>query len=456
MTTVINTEKQKNPHLQKTADLEAAARSKFGGYFYLIGFVVTIYSSVELQQYNFINLAFLSLFLLATICRAIFIKQLLSADDDSLHIARQRFSLGYWLTAGFWLAFSFWVMFISRSFDVPAATLLLIGTALTYGGSAALTPNLKLLRQNTTIMTIPVVLGAPFLLGGIGWALGLLGLANYVFMLHNGKLQNQTFWRALEDNQKLKEQAKQLDDALKKAESASQAKADFLAAMSHEIRTPMNGVLGMIDVLSRSNLTEKQAQQVGIVKHSGEILLRIISDVLDYSNLSANKLSLINNPVSPRQVLDNLVFLFHSQAESAGLKLIAKIENNVPDVILSDEHRLQQILSNFISNALKFTEKGSITIELKSTKFFADSNEYQLRFSVVDTGVGITPEKQKSIFEAFTQTNRFDPNQRGTGLGLSISKSLVDLMGGQIHLKSEPGKGSTFAFEANFKIPGQQ
>jgi|GEM_PF-441888 len=229
------------------------------------------------------------------------------------------------------------------------------------------------------------------------------------------------------------------------AEAANRSKSEFLANMSHEIRTPMNGILGMADLISRTPLTEQQQRHIGMIKLSGDALLEIIDGILDVSKIEAGKLELDSHPFSLRDGLEATMSLMSARAHIKHLELACHIPPELPDGFVGDSTRLNQILVNLLGNAVKFTEKGEVFVRVAmESQTDADAC---LHFSVKDSGIGIPEEKQKLIFDAFTQadtstTRRFG----GTGLGLTICKELTVMMNGKIWVESMPGSGSTFHF----------
>ncbi len=388
---------------------------------------------------------------------------------------------GYYLVAILLTAFG-WGMAGYLLFPVNPAQQLMLGFVLAgiaSGGVLVMAPILKLYLFYLSIIIFPITLrfiqmGDDYivlaittvfyvvLMGSIGSRINKAFLKSLEVRFHNEsliKFMSQARNESDDLNEELSteiEQRKRIEKELQKAkevaEAASKTKSEFLANMSHEIRTPMNGVLGTLQLLQGSELTESQRQYVDIAYSSGESLLSLLNDILDFSKIEAGKLELELIPFDLHRLSNELTVLLKQKADERNVDLKAVMDEQVPAVIKGDPVRIRQILVNLMTNAIKFTEKGTVTINAKVIE--KKQEMVRIRIEVNDTGIGIAEENQRKLFNSFTQADGSTTRKYGgTGLGLAIVRQLVTMMRGRLGVDSEEGKGSCFWVEIAFEIP---
>ncbi len=289
-------------------------------------------------------------------------------------------------------------------------------------------------------MGLPDRSGISFILNSLETVMGTVALA-----LRNAFLME-------EQERIIGERTRDLENAVRDVEAASKAKSVFLANMSHELRTPLNAILGFAQIFQRKpDLDPAFREGIDIIHDSGEHLLSLITDILDSSKIDAGKMELLPEEISLPALINNIAAIGRSHAAEKGLEFHLDLKGALPSIVEADAKRLRQVLLNLLSNALKFTESGSVVLRIHA-QGDGEQGRQRIRFGVIDTGIGISEQQQARIFEPFAQAAKTRFKVDGTGLGLSISRRLVRLMGGDLELASRPGRGSTFSFSLAFRV----
>ena len=346
------------------------------------------------------------------------------------------FSASWGLLSAF--AFAWYGYFTWNSVLLTLCTL-----GISAGALVSLTPRLLYVAWHIPPILLPGLV-AGYYLGGDGPVISSMLLVYGGFLLIQGRHLTAEYAKAYNDR-------RMLESARKMAESANEAKSSFLANISHELRTPMNGIIGMTELALDTELSTDQRELLETARNSALALLRVLNDVLDFSKIEAKRVDLECFPFDLRRLVAESVQAFAPQARQKKLKLTYEIALRVPDGVMGDPIRLRQILDNLIGNAVKFTHTGAVQVRVGAENI--GTREASLHFTVKDTGIGIEPEKQELIFQAFSQADgSMTRRYGGTGLGLTISARLVEMMKGRIWVESAPGKGSAFHFTARFGV----
>lgn len=433
---------------REQAQRDLIIQSRWGGCFYFVGLIGMLILEPVLWQPLPPLLALVTGFALLVWYRR---SLSLRVESESTATLYPKVSAAMFVNQVLWSTFACWM--ISQMPSFGASVGLLLGASSCYAAGTVMRTisDRRLQVPALMIFFVPQAIALVIFLPSLESFSGIGMMATFLFFVQGlGKGQSLTYAAALETAQRLQLQSTALEQARNEAMQGSQAKSRFLSHMSHEIRTPLQSIIGTAELLEHTLTDHAQLQHVGTLRHASRLLMGLINDILDFSKITSDSLKLTIAPFDLAALMENLYTIMQPIAANKGLQLRCEIARDVPRHLEGDQLRLQQILVNLLNNAVKFSHSGEIVWRVKAMNI--DGTSLKLHCEIIDQGVGIAESDLERIFDQFTQVESFHGELRGTGLGLSICKRLVTLMQGEIGVKSELGKGSTFWFTLPLKI----
>lgn len=432
---------------RQQADLDLLSQSGMGGLFFTIGAVAL--SAVEplIWQSPWVAAMFLTLLAVMMAIRLYFYFTLPAMTGFVLPKLYYLCLLG---NAGVWGIYATWIVSLPPEPNASSAITLTLSAGAACGGSVAMAMNLRLARALMLLYIVPLVLY--LLLNPYKPQLFTLGFLLIIFLVYLYSLsskQNQSYWKMIGNTEKLRKQTQELVEARNEAVKANNARTEFLGHISQEIRTPLNGILGVAETLGNTPLDPYQQDQVNVILQSARLVQGLINDVMDFSQVNAGNVLLGPVDVDLRELAHSTLNVLEPLVRPSGNRIDFADGLDGNNWVRVDRLRLQQLLTNLLSNANKFTQNGRI--ELRMLYLPGPRPEQDLlRCEVHDDGVGMTPAQQKQLFDEYYHVSKSDPNSRGAGLGLAICSRLIKLLGGRLGVKSDKMHGSCFWFEIPF------